>query len=156
MEVLLIQFFFNQHQNKKLLRFVVVFDPVLLQDISMNIVKESFNLICAPLMYIINLSLNSGAVPQGLFCNPTFLTRLSADTIECICENTVCQVTNGVCYTHFGCFSSSLIEEDKVTKGCLKNEAHKEIICQTEPDHPVICCNTNFFYPARKSYPKHC
>ena len=73
-----------------------------------------------------------------------FLTRLSAETIKCICENTVCQVTKGVCHTHFGCFSSSLIEEDKVTKGCLKNEAHKEIICQTEPDHPVICCNTNF------------
>ena len=34
--------------------------------ISMNIVKESFNLICAPLTYIINLSLNSGAVPQEM------------------------------------------------------------------------------------------
>ena len=31
--------------------------------ISMNVVKESFNLICAPLTYIINLSLNSGVVP---------------------------------------------------------------------------------------------
>ena len=28
--------------------------------ISMNVVKESFNIICAPLTYIINLSLNSG------------------------------------------------------------------------------------------------
>ena len=32
--------------------------------ISMNVVKESLNLICAPLTYIINLPLNSGAVPQ--------------------------------------------------------------------------------------------
>ena len=34
--------------------------------ISMNVVKESFNLICAPLTYIINLSLNSGLVPQEM------------------------------------------------------------------------------------------
>ena len=34
--------------------------------ISMNVVKESFNLICAPLTYIINLSLNSGVVPQEM------------------------------------------------------------------------------------------
>ena len=34
--------------------------------ISMNVVKESFNLICAPLMYIINLCLNSGVVPQEM------------------------------------------------------------------------------------------
>ena len=31
-EALLIHFFFNRHQNKKLLRFVVAFNPVLLQD----------------------------------------------------------------------------------------------------------------------------
>jgi len=30
----------------------------------MNVVKEYFNLICTPLTYIINLSLNSGIVPQ--------------------------------------------------------------------------------------------
>ena len=34
--------------------------------ISMNVVKESFKLICAPLTYIINLSLNSGVVPQEM------------------------------------------------------------------------------------------
>ena len=34
--------------------------------ISMNVVKESFNLICAPLTYIINLSLNSGVLPQEM------------------------------------------------------------------------------------------
>ena len=32
--------------------------------ISMNVVQGSINLICAPLTYIINLSLNSGVVPQ--------------------------------------------------------------------------------------------
>ena len=34
--------------------------------ISMNVVRESFNLICAPLTYIINLSLNSGVVPKEM------------------------------------------------------------------------------------------
>ena len=34
--------------------------------ISMNVVKGSFDLICAPLTYIINLSLNSGVVPQEM------------------------------------------------------------------------------------------
>ena len=34
--------------------------------ISMNVVKECFNLIWAPLMYIINLSLNSGVVPKEI------------------------------------------------------------------------------------------
>ena len=34
--------------------------------ISMNVVKESFNLICAQLTYIINWSLNSGVVPQEM------------------------------------------------------------------------------------------
>ena len=34
--------------------------------ISMNVVKESVNLICAPLTHIINLSLNSGVVPQEM------------------------------------------------------------------------------------------
>ena len=32
--------------------------------ISMNVVQGSINLICAPLTYIINLSLNSGVVPR--------------------------------------------------------------------------------------------
>ena len=32
----------------------------------MNVVKEPFNLICAPLTYIINLSLNFGVVPQEI------------------------------------------------------------------------------------------
>ena len=78
-----------------------------------------------------------------------FLIHLSTGTIECICENTVCQVTKGKCTTRFGCFS--LLEQDskgpgkeKVTKGCLKTEAHKEIICKTGTDRTVICCNTNF------------
>ena len=63
MEALLINFFFNRHQNKKLLRFVVApgYDSI-----SMNVVKESFNLICAPLIYIINLSLISAVVPQEM------------------------------------------------------------------------------------------
>jgi len=34
--------------------------------ISMNVVKGSFNLICAPLTYIINLSHSSGVVPQEM------------------------------------------------------------------------------------------
>ena len=34
--------------------------------ISMNVVQESLNLICPPLTYIINLSLNSGVVPQEM------------------------------------------------------------------------------------------
>jgi len=34
--------------------------------ISMNVVKGSFNLICAPVTYIVNLSLNSGVVPQEM------------------------------------------------------------------------------------------
>ena len=34
--------------------------------ISMNVVKGSFDLICTPLTYIINLSLNSGVVPQEM------------------------------------------------------------------------------------------
>ena len=32
----------------------------------MNVVKGFFNLICTPLTYIINLSLNSGVVPQKI------------------------------------------------------------------------------------------
>ena len=32
----------------------------------MNVVKEFFYLICAPLTYVINLSLNSGVVPQEM------------------------------------------------------------------------------------------
>ena len=34
--------------------------------VSMNVLKESFNLICAPLAYIISLSLNSGVVLQEI------------------------------------------------------------------------------------------
>ena len=78
-----------------------------------------------------------------------FLIHLSTGTIECICENTVCELTKGKCTTPFGCFS--FLEQDskgpgkeEVTKGCLKNEAHRDIICQTGTDRPVICCDTNF------------
>ena len=78
-----------------------------------------------------------------------FLIHLSTGTIECICENTVCELTKGKCTTYFGCFS--LLEQDskgpgkkEVTKGCLKNEAYREIICQTGTDRAVICCDTNF------------
>ena len=34
--------------------------------ISIKVVQGTFNLICAPLTYIINLSLNSGVVPQEM------------------------------------------------------------------------------------------
>ena len=47
--------------------------------ISMNVVKESFNLICAPLTYIINLSLNSGFVPQEMKIARVILLFKSGD-----------------------------------------------------------------------------
>ena len=79
-----------------------------------------------------------------------FLIYLSTGTIECICENTVCQVTKGKCTTYYGCFSfleqgSKGPGKENVTKGCLKNEAHQDIVCESGTDRrPVICCNTNF------------
>ena len=60
METLLTPFFLNLQQNKKLLRSGTAAGY---DNVSISVVKESINLICTPLTYVINLSLNSGVVP---------------------------------------------------------------------------------------------
>ena len=61
--------------------------------------------------------------------------------MDCVeCSTTDCKESQRRCKAGYGCFSS--FKEKQLTKGCVANDYHYNIIC-TNTAHPVFCCKGN-------------
>ena len=99
----------------------------------------------------LNRELKEFVTFPSIMMSSNLVISFPSERIECMYENTEWGLTSGKCMAIPGCFTLlKELQDDKdkrkyiLTKGCLRDLLHKEIICNQQIDYHVICCKTNF------------
>lgn len=99
----------------------------------------------------LNRELKEFVTFPSIMMSSNLVISFPSERIECMYGNTEWGLMSGRCMAISGCFTLlKELQDDNVerkyviTKGCLGNFLHKEIICNRQIDYHVICCETNF------------